>query len=175
MARVFSEAPRNELESRGCEACHGSGREHMDTEHARDVARAAGTTCTGPKSSEFIIRFGKDAPLPIEEQSARCLQCHEKGQRLFWKGSDHESRGLGCITCHQIHQKPETMVATARFTEPLSDNRLFTKKHPDGDLLPVPSVAPGAASARFTHADPGGQGSGEWAVSGFAHPGCPDG
>jgi len=127
MAKVFFEAPRNELESRGCEACHGPGREHMDTEHARDAARAAGTTYTGPKSSEFIIRFGKDAPLSMEEQSARCLQCHEKSQRLFWRGSNHESRGLGCVTCHQIHEKPQTTVATNRFTEPLSDNRLFAK------------------------------------------------
>src|ERR1035437_7217616 len=126
MAKVFFEAPRNELESRGCEACHGPAREHIATEHARDAARAAGTTYKGPKSSEFIIRFGKDVPLSMEEQSLRCLQCHEKGQRLFWRGSEHESRGMGCPTCHQIHQKPQTTLA-ASFKEPLSGNRLFAK------------------------------------------------
>src|ERR1019366_1037045 len=68
MGKIFFEAPRNELESRGCEACHGPGRQHMETERARDAARAAGTTYTGPKSSEFIIRFGKGVPLSMEDQ-----------------------------------------------------------------------------------------------------------
>jgi DmsE family decaheme c-type cytochrome len=127
MGKVFFEAPRNELESRGCEACHGPAREHIEASRARDAARAAGTTYNGPRASEFIIRFGKDSPLSITEQSARCLQCHEKGQRLFWQGSNHESRGLGCVTCHQVHQTPQPMVTNAKYTEPLSENVLVKR------------------------------------------------
>jgi DmsE family decaheme c-type cytochrome len=128
MAKVFFEAPRGELESRGCEACHGPGRQHIDTEKARDAARAAGTTYTGPKSSEFIVRFGKDSPLPARDQNDRCLQCHEKGQRLFWQGSAHESRGLACVTCHQVHQNAPPPLAAARFTASLTSNLAFTKR-----------------------------------------------
>jgi DmsE family decaheme c-type cytochrome len=129
MGKILLEAPRNDTESRGCESCHGPGREHMEAEVASDAARAAGTPSTGPKGSEFIIRFGKNAPLPIGEQSARCLQCHEKGQRLFWKGSNHESRGLGCTTCHQIHPQAQATMTAAegRYTEPLSGNRLMAR------------------------------------------------
>ena len=127
MAKVFFDAPRNQLESRGCEACHGPGREHAQAERERDRARARGVPYEGPKSSEFITRFGKDAPLSARAQNARCLQCHDKGQRMFWKGSSHEARGMACVTCHQIHKKDEPVLAAARFTEPLSDNRLLVK------------------------------------------------
>ena len=127
MAKVFFEAPRNPLESRGCEACHGPGREHVQKERERDQARTMGIAYTGPKSSEFIVRLGKDSPLSVRERNAQCLQCHEKGQRLFWKGSAHEARGLACATCHQIHKKAEQILVATRFQEPLSDNRLFVK------------------------------------------------
>jgi hypothetical protein len=48
MARVFFEAPRNELEARGCEACHGPGRDHVEAARAHDAARAAQTTYLRP-------------------------------------------------------------------------------------------------------------------------------
>jgi DmsE family decaheme c-type cytochrome len=128
MAKVFFEAPRNELEAKGCEACHGAGREHVEAARAHDVAREKGVTYQGPRSGDFIIRLGKGSPLSMQEQSARCLQCHEKGQRLFWQGSGHEARGLGCGTCHQVHQNQPAVVAAAAFKEPLTTNTLFTKR-----------------------------------------------
>lgn len=127
MAKVFFDAPRNELEQQGCEACHGPAQAHVDAARKRDQDRAAGITPSGPRSSEFIIRLGKDASTPASDQNARCLQCHERGQRLFWNGSTHESRGLSCVTCHQVHQAAPPTVAAARFTEPLTNSRLFAK------------------------------------------------
>ena len=44
--------------------------------------------------------------------------------RLFWKGSTHESRGLTCVTCHQVMQDA---VAPSRFSEPLTENKKFVK------------------------------------------------
>lgn len=70
MAKVFFEAPRNALEAKGCEACHGPGRDHVEKERERDQARTLGVAYTGPKSSEFIIRLGKDSPLSGREQNA---------------------------------------------------------------------------------------------------------
>ncbi|MBI3680628.1 MAG: DmsE family decaheme c-type cytochrome [Acidobacteria bacterium] len=127
MARVFFEAPRSALESKGCEACHGPGREHVQKARERDRARELGVPYEGPKSSEFIKQLGKDSPMPARAQNAQCLQCHQKGQRLFWKGSTHEARGIACVTCHQVHQKVEPFQIASRFKEPLSDNRMFVK------------------------------------------------
>jgi DmsE family decaheme c-type cytochrome len=128
MAKVFFDAPRNELEQQGCEACHGPAQEHVEAARAHDRARASGIAYQGPPSGQFILRFGKDSPLSARDQNDRCLQCHEKGQRLFWQGSAHESRGLACVTCHQVHQDPPAAVAAARFQQPLTGNTLFPKR-----------------------------------------------
>lgn len=51
------------------------------------TARASGgVPYQGPTSEQFILRFGKDSPLSTREQNDRCLQCHEKGKRMFWQG-----------------------------------------------------------------------------------------
>ncbi len=129
MAKVLFEAPRNEMEAKGCESCHGPGGEHAEKAREHDRARAAGIRYDGPASGQFIVRFGKDSPLSTNEQTARCLQCHEKGQRMFWRGSTHEARGIGCMTCHQVHQSPPPVTAAMRFKEPLaSTGAVFTKR-----------------------------------------------
>jgi len=128
MAKAFFEAPKSDLEAKGCEACHGPGREHVEAARDHDRARAQGVSYQGPPSGQFILRFGKQSPLTGPEQNGRCLQCHEKGQRLFWQGSAHELRGLSCVTCHQVHQNPPATVAAAAFKEPLTGKAFFTKR-----------------------------------------------
>lgn len=81
-----------------CVTCHGDGRNHA----------------TRYGDPEAILRFGKESPASAEEKNAACLKCHEKGIRLYWKGSAHESKSLVCVDCHKI-------------MEPASPQRLFTK------------------------------------------------
>src|SRR5689334_7630657 len=57
MAKVFFEAPRNEIEAKGCEACHGPGAEHVERARARERARAQGVAYSGEASGRFIMRF----------------------------------------------------------------------------------------------------------------------
>ena len=50
-----------------------------------------------------IISYRKDDPgRSIEENNAICLNCHERGERTYWQGSVHETRGLACTECHTI-------------------------------------------------------------------------
>ena len=109
MGKIFLRNPRTPLEKQGCEACHGPGAAHADS-----------------NGKIGLIRFTKNSPQPIELRNDQCLQCHEKGNRLFWRGSTHESRGVACTSCHQVHTE-QTSVAADRFQEPLSENRQFVK------------------------------------------------
>lgn len=111
MGKVLLLSPRSAVEARGCEACHGPGRAHID---------AGG-------SLELIKRFGKESVLSADGQNEQCLQCHEEGMRLFWGGSPHQSRGLTCVTCHQVHHGTKSAAFAGRFVEPLTENQQFVK------------------------------------------------
>ena len=50
-----------------------------------------------------IISFRKDDPgRTVEENNGICLNCHERGERVHWKGSVHETRSVACTSCHTI-------------------------------------------------------------------------
>jgi DmsE family decaheme c-type cytochrome len=83
-AKVFRLNPKNDLEARVCEACHGPGSRHV----------------SAPTEKRNIVRFTRDSETPLEEQNAQCLTCHKGGQRLHWPGSIHATNQLGCGDCH---------------------------------------------------------------------------
>jgi DmsE family decaheme c-type cytochrome len=50
-----------------------------------------------------IISFrSDDLGRTAEENNAICLGCHQRGERTYWHGSVHETRGLACTECHTI-------------------------------------------------------------------------
>jgi DmsE family decaheme c-type cytochrome len=71
-----------------CENCHGPGSAHVKAGGGRGVGG--------------ILSFGNDDPRPVEERNAVCLACHQKGERNYWAGSVHETRGVACTDCHSV-------------------------------------------------------------------------
>jgi len=94
----------------GCEACHGPGEAHI--EEGGDVSK---------------IRSFKN--LSAADASAVCLECHENGRRMLWRGSTHESRNLACVDCHSIHQakSDKFQLKTARLEDTCADCHLQIK------------------------------------------------
>jgi len=83
-AKVFTLNPRDPMEAKGCEACHGPGSAHVKN----------------PSDFATIISFSHKSQTPIARQNAQCLGCHQGGQRIFWHGSIHENNKLACSDCH---------------------------------------------------------------------------
>ncbi|OGF67422.1 MAG: hypothetical protein A2Y62_15805 [Candidatus Fischerbacteria bacterium RBG_13_37_8] len=70
---------------KACESCHGPAAAHVE----------------GGGDKTKIKSF---ASLNTQEKSDMCLGCHERGKKMFWMGSAHESRGLACQDCHSVHK-----------------------------------------------------------------------
>ncbi len=107
-----------------CATCHEDlAKAHTRTAHGRTGAKtwsgAAGCeSCHGPGGAH--VEAGGDPNLikrlrllPATEQSAACLTCHERGERVHWQGSPHAGRGLSCLTCHRIHPPADEPVPAA--------------------------------------------------------------
>jgi len=73
--------------SSGCESCHGPASKHVE-QPSRDV----------------IFSF-KDPKNTSEKKNEVCLQCHEKGIRMHWRGSSHDMANLSCNKCHYVMEK----------------------------------------------------------------------
>jgi DmsE family decaheme c-type cytochrome len=67
----------------GCAGCHGDTAKHLESGDPADIA------------------------VPREPQAAAstCLDCHNQPEvRSHWQGSVHQREGLGCTSCHAIHE-----------------------------------------------------------------------
>jgi DmsE family decaheme c-type cytochrome len=93
MGKILMKAPRTEAEKGGCESCHGPGSRHVAALQNGDPV--AGT----------ILSFRADASESATDVNGACLQCHERGDQAYWRGSAHESRGLTCTSCHSVMAK----------------------------------------------------------------------
>ena len=103
MGRLFLHQPRNTAEGLACEGCHGPGQAHVD----------AG----GGKGKGGLITFAKNDRTPVEKRNAVCLTCHTKGNRVFWKGSTHESRDVACTNCHKVMENASPRAQLAKESE----------------------------------------------------------
>ena len=68
-----------------------------------DPAKVSFTRAADGSSPGGIVSFRKDDPSRrVEQNNAICLGCHERGERTYWSGSTHETRGVACTECHTV-------------------------------------------------------------------------
>lgn len=95
---------RTPFAAQQCETCHGPSPEHLEKP-------AEGEERTPPK-----VVFGRESPTPVAQQNAVCLDCHESGKRMHWRGSTHQFNDLACASCHTVHavRDPVRMAGTQK-------------------------------------------------------------
>lgn len=68
-----------------CEVCHGPAGNHLK---AKDKEKP-----------DTIVSFKN---ISSKQKSRICLQCHEKGEQMHWRGSPHEKADINCTNCHYV-------------------------------------------------------------------------
>lgn len=92
--------PRTPAGKQGCESCHGPGQAHVDGGGDKTKIKNPGT-------------------MTLRDANAACLSCHNRTAHDNFAGGKHDSRNVGCVTCHSVHApKSETaQLKTASISE----------------------------------------------------------
>jgi len=78
-------SPKYTDSEKGCEGCHGPGREHVEG---------------GGDATKIFSFRGRS----VSEQNARCLACHERQEeRHNFRQSEHGLSQVACSDCHSSH------------------------------------------------------------------------
>lgn len=89
--RVLTESNALKPEmARGCEACHGPGKAHVDA---------------GGDKKAVVQNFAGESEEERAEQNAVCVSCHKGGDQRFWHDSAHDAADVGCTSCHNVMRK----------------------------------------------------------------------
>jgi DmsE family decaheme c-type cytochrome len=81
---ALASLPKSPAATHGCESCHGPGKAHAESGGEADKILNP-TKVTPQRSSEV------------------CATCHNRGEHAVWAGSQHDSRNVGCVSCHSVH------------------------------------------------------------------------
>ena len=72
-----------------CESCHGPGAAHVEG--------------GGDKTKIFTFKG-----VSQKEISTRCMECHQTNpEHMTFNRSPHSKAGVGCTSCHNVHQPKE--------------------------------------------------------------------
>ena len=81
----------------GCEACHGPGAKHVDSEDPLDIFLPSAD-------------MGNDG-------TDLCLDCHQTGTTLNWEMGLHAETDVSCLSCHKLHDNTSSKALLAASTE----------------------------------------------------------
>jgi len=133
-AHALTTNGRTPAATHGCESCHGPGQAHAD---------AGGDTTK-------IVRIAKLTP---QRASEMCTSCHNRTTHALWSGSQHDQRGVSCISCHSVHSSkgPKQMKAKTESELCVSCHRTVVNKQARLNHMPVREGAMTCSACHNVH------------------------
>jgi DmsE family decaheme c-type cytochrome len=133
-AHALKTNPKSPAATHGCESCHGPGKAHVD----------------GGGDKEKIVRI---STMTMREANETCTTCHTGSKHAMWAGSQHDSRGVGCISCHSVHQSkgPKQLKASTETATCQGCHRNVTNKQHRFNHMPLREGNLGCSSCHNVH------------------------
>lgn len=92
---------RTPFAAHACESCHGASSEHLKKPPEGQ-----------PRAAPAIVHTKSSRNTP-QERIAVCLNCHQGGKRMNWKGSQHFAADMVCTDCHSLHNVRDRVLTKA--------------------------------------------------------------
>jgi len=116
MGNILIKHPRDDIEKRGCESCHGPGSLYVpEMAKAMGAGKKPEEAMRGPPAEPSLTTFRPDSGESAKQNNAPCLICHERGNQAFWRASTHAFRGVKCVDCHLIMRPTSDSQLAAQF------------------------------------------------------------
>ncbi len=93
---------RADARSPSCQSCHGESEKHLKGDPSQK-GRAAPDFVFAEHSKSYEAS-------PAEARSGQCITCHQSGLRTHWQGSQHQSQGVACNSCHKVHMPKDPVL-----------------------------------------------------------------
>ncbi|MBL8206629.1 MAG: DmsE family decaheme c-type cytochrome [Blastocatellia bacterium] len=103
---------------RGCEACHGGAKQHVEfytsaqklIKEGKDAEAQALYDDGAKAKAAKMLSFSE---ISATQASALCMKCHENSQgrseeRFNYRRSEHMRHGVSCLDCHSSHSPKRT-------------------------------------------------------------------
>jgi DmsE family decaheme c-type cytochrome len=134
-----------------CQSCHGDSLAHGKKDKV--IGKRPLTDIPFSPAPATALLDAESA----EMRSAPCLQCHASNVARQWAGSNHESRGLACTSCHTLHTPRD------RLLEPVTEAETCLRCHPtiraETRRPSAHPLATGKLACSSCHAAHGGEGA----------------
>src|SRR5581483_1037327 len=109
---------RYPVNERGCEACHGGAKNHVEFyKTAQDLIKdgkdAEAQALYADETKSRAAKMRSFTELSPSDATAVCLTCHEGTQgrseeRFNFRRSEHYRHGVSCLDCHSSHAPKRT-------------------------------------------------------------------
>ena len=92
---------RGDVRTPTCQSCHGTSDNHVK----------GASDGKGRPSPDVVFKKGAYAASGENERADQCLTCHKDTRRHNWDGGAHQTNGVACNSCHQVHRPQDKVLS----------------------------------------------------------------
>ena len=98
---------RGDARTPSCQSCHGESDKHVKGD----------PNTKGRAAPDVVFKKGAFKASEDKDRAGQCLTCHKDAKRNNWDGGKHQTSGVACNDCHQVHRPADKVLSKKTQTE----------------------------------------------------------